>query len=223
MVAKFNKNGRFKGQFLAAGRLDGMVVLWDFSIRGPIQVLEGHVKPIVSLSWSRRGRFLLSASKDWTVIVWDLKTGERRRTVRFDAPVTCAALHSKNRSASSAGLRWPHNSQVLSSFPRTYLPPLQKQQDYGCDVAKSGRNEVVRLERRTRRHLGSHDVSPLPRPRLNSPVQPEEVRASLFPSARLLSNPLNRPPGKWPASFALRPNTTSALSPPVQAMCTPLT
>lgn len=98
VIARFNRNGRFKGQFLAVGRIDGMVVIWDFATRSPIQVLEGHVKPIVSLCWSRRGRFLMSASKDWTVIVWDLKTGERRDTVRFDLPVQNAALHPKNSS-----------------------------------------------------------------------------------------------------------------------------
>lgn len=76
-----------------------MVVVWDFTTRGPIQVLEGQVKPIVSLSWSRKSRFLLSASRDWNVILWDLKTGTRRNTLRFEAPVTSAALHPKNRYA----------------------------------------------------------------------------------------------------------------------------
>lgn len=61
-------------------------------------MMEGHVKAVTAVCWSRRSRYLLSASRDWNVIVWDLETGERRDTIRFDAPVTSAHLHPKNRS-----------------------------------------------------------------------------------------------------------------------------
>ena len=47
-------------------------------------------------SWSRNSRYLLSASRDWNVIIWDLHTGERRDTIRFDAPITSAVLHPRN-------------------------------------------------------------------------------------------------------------------------------
>lgn len=30
------------------------------------------------------------------VIVWDMKTGNRMRTIRFDAPVVSATLHPRN-------------------------------------------------------------------------------------------------------------------------------
>lgn len=55
-------------------------------------------------SWSQNSRFLLTASRDWNAIIWDLSAeaaespeGERRHTVRFDAPVTSAHLHPRNR------------------------------------------------------------------------------------------------------------------------------
>ena len=55
-------------------------------------------------SWSGNSRYLLTASRDWNVIIWDLSAGaadtlqgERTHTVRFDAPVTSAALHPRNR------------------------------------------------------------------------------------------------------------------------------
>lgn len=51
---------------------------------------------MLTISWSRNSRYLLSASRDWNVIVWDLKTGARRDTIRFDAPVTTAVLHPRN-------------------------------------------------------------------------------------------------------------------------------
>ena len=47
-------------------------------------------------SWSRNSRYLLSASRDWNVIVWDLANGDRRETIRFDAPVTSASFHPRN-------------------------------------------------------------------------------------------------------------------------------
>lgn len=54
-------------------------------------------------SWSHNSRYLLTASRDWNVIIWDLSSaafstviGERRNTIRFDAPVTSAALHPTN-------------------------------------------------------------------------------------------------------------------------------
>lgn len=47
-------------------------------------------------SWSRNSRFLVSASKDGTCIVWDLQTGFRRETLRFSAPVLEAFFHPMN-------------------------------------------------------------------------------------------------------------------------------
>ena len=38
----------------------------------------------------------MTASRDWTVIIWDLATGRRLRTIRFDAPVLSAVLHPRN-------------------------------------------------------------------------------------------------------------------------------
>ena len=50
----------------------------------------------VSRSWSRNSRFLLTASRDWNVVLWDLEHGTRVRTIRFDSPVIGASLHPKN-------------------------------------------------------------------------------------------------------------------------------
>ena len=54
-------------------------------------------------SWSRNSRFVLTSSKDWNVIVWDLASDidppQRKTTVRFDAPVSSASFHPRNRLA----------------------------------------------------------------------------------------------------------------------------
>ncbi|GAA5975983.1 hypothetical protein JCM11641_002858 [Rhodosporidiobolus odoratus] len=103
LCARFNPKGVFAGQYLAVGRLDGVVAVLDYETRNVVRWLEGHVKAVTSLCWSNNSRYLLSASRDWNAIIWDLAAsaadtveGERRWTVRFDAPITSATLHPKN-------------------------------------------------------------------------------------------------------------------------------
>ncbi|KAK0565708.1 chromatin binding protein [Tilletia horrida] len=83
----------FAGHYLAAGRLDGIVAIWDIETRSCLRWFDAHARQVTSLAWSPHGRYLASSSLDWNVIVWDLalKTGSaqppRKRTIRFDAPV----------------------------------------------------------------------------------------------------------------------------------------
>ncbi|MCJ1376337.1 chromatin binding protein [Loxospora ochrophaea] len=85
-----------KGDFLAVGRVDGSVVVFDVETNGVACKLRGHTRQIQSLSWSRDGRYLLSSSQDWKCVLWDLKDGSRVRIVRFEAPVYIAELHPFN-------------------------------------------------------------------------------------------------------------------------------
>ena len=88
-VVRFNR----KGDYLAAGRVDGVVVIWDMETLGLARKLKGHIRQIQSLSWSRDGRYILSSAQDWKVILWDLQDGSMLRMVRFEAPVYIAELH----------------------------------------------------------------------------------------------------------------------------------
>jgi len=92
LCARFNSTGRF----VAAGRSDGWVTVWDLETKGVLRSLEGHVKAVTNVSWSRNSKYLLSTSRDWNCIVWDLASGDRRETIRFDAPVVGATFHPKN-------------------------------------------------------------------------------------------------------------------------------
>lgn len=98
---RFNR----KGDYLASGRVDGTVVIWDLDTMGVARKLRGHSKSISSLSWSRCGRYLLSACQGWKAILWDLQDGTRYREVRFRAPVYIAELHP-----------WNHHQFVVSLF-----------------------------------------------------------------------------------------------------------
>src|SRR3954464_81239 len=79
VTCRFNR----RGTLLAAGCSDGRCVVWDFDTRGVARSLIGHVRAVTSVSWSRNGRHLLSASKDWNCIFWDLLSGMKQETIRF--------------------------------------------------------------------------------------------------------------------------------------------
>ncbi|KAF9183761.1 hypothetical protein BGZ51_003823 [Haplosporangium sp. Z 767] len=100
VTVRFNR----RGTLLAAGCSDGTIVVWDFDTRGVSRSLLGHVKTVTSLSWSRNGRYLLSSSRDWSCIVWDLLTGTKKHTIRFDTSVLNAQFHPKNNSLFIAAL-----------------------------------------------------------------------------------------------------------------------
>lgn len=70
---RFNKTrGTWAGHLLASGCSDGLVQVVDLDTKEAIRSFDGHVKAVESLSWSRHGRYLLSASRDWKCVVWDL-------------------------------------------------------------------------------------------------------------------------------------------------------
>lgn len=85
-----------KGDYLASGRGDGAVVVWDLETMGVARKLRGHNKAVTFLSWSRCGRYLLSTCQGWKAILWDLQDGNRLREVRFRAPAYMGELHPWN-------------------------------------------------------------------------------------------------------------------------------
>lgn len=88
------------GKLLAAGRPDGSGVIWDLDTRSTVRWCEGHVKAVTAIDWSRNSRYVLTASKDWNIIIWDLASPSdpphRHATIRFDAPVMTASFHPRN-------------------------------------------------------------------------------------------------------------------------------
>ncbi|OAG07794.1 WD40 repeat-like protein [Paraphaeosphaeria sporulosa] len=93
-----------RGDLLASGRHDGIVVVFDIETNGVARKLRGHTRQIQSLSWSTNDRFLLSAGQDWKCVLWDLKDGSRVRTVRFESAIFIAELHPKNHMIFAAAL-----------------------------------------------------------------------------------------------------------------------
>lgn len=132
------------GKFIAGGRPDGSAVVWDLDTKSAIRWLEGHVKAVTSVecvgsfdfsessdsyvlvtSWSRNSRFVLTSSKDWNVIIWDLASNcdppLRYSTVRFDAPVVSAAFHPRNMYVSTYTLERCSLNPLKADDPHSFV------------------------------------------------------------------------------------------------------
>ncbi|KAK2164293.1 hypothetical protein LSH36_66g03000 [Paralvinella palmiformis] len=92
VTCAFNK----RGTLLAVGCNDGRLVIWDFLTRGIAKVISAHVHPVCSLSWSRNGHKILTASTDNTVSVWDVMSAECDQTFRFPSPVLKVQFHPRD-------------------------------------------------------------------------------------------------------------------------------
>ncbi|KAA8649089.1 hypothetical protein EYZ11_000639 [Aspergillus tanneri] len=66
---------------LASGSEEGTVRVWDLNKRKSIVTLESHLSVVRSLSYSSAENALLSAGRDKTVIVWDVRTFKTRRII----------------------------------------------------------------------------------------------------------------------------------------------
>ncbi|GAC96758.1 hypothetical protein PHSY_004342 [Pseudozyma hubeiensis SY62] len=86
------------GQYLAVGRNDGYITIWDLETKSVLRVLAGHVRPVTGLAWSRYNRYLASCSGDWNVIVWDLASKS------FAGPVLRSGGKGKESADGEAGL-----------------------------------------------------------------------------------------------------------------------
>lgn len=94
------------GDLLASGTAKGTIAIFDLETNGVARKLKGHTagRTVQSLSWERSGRYLLSSSIDWKVILWDLQDGSRVRVVSLGAPVYIAELHPRNHLQCVAAL-----------------------------------------------------------------------------------------------------------------------
>ena len=94
ITCSFNR----RGTLLAVGCNDGRIVIWDFLTRGISKIISAHVHPVCSVSWSRNGYKLLSASSDWCVSVWDVLSGECDEKYRFPSVVIKVQFHPRDNT-----------------------------------------------------------------------------------------------------------------------------
>lgn len=160
------------GQYLAVGRNDGYITIWDMETKSVLRLLAGHVRPVTGLAWSRYNRYLASCSGDWNVIVWDLAAksdvgpvvtsggkeneavegeasdprlplaSERKTTIRFD----CAVSSVQFAPASSGWL------VVVLASQEAYLVDIRQKVKLGREQ-RDGKVQLQDVECSPRRIL----------------------------------------------------------------------
>ena len=122
--------GVLAGSYIAVGRTDGIVSVWDLETRTVLCWMGEHVKTVTSVryaaehrgealtgSWSPYGRYLASSSLDWNVHIWDLANNvyRRARTLRFDCPVSQVSFSPQTSRLLAVVLE--SRQAVLVQFP----------------------------------------------------------------------------------------------------------
>ena len=95
-----------EGHFIA-GALTGDILVWDrlaSSSQTPRLKLSGHTDRVTGAVLTKDSRFLVSASWDATIRIWDLTDGrELRALAGHDNSLLCVALDSNDELIASAG------------------------------------------------------------------------------------------------------------------------
>jgi WD40 repeat protein len=92
------------GVLLAAGCVDGSVVLWETTARRARATLCGHTAIVNGLAFSRDGRSLATAGHDGTLCVWDVATGRLCSSVRGASAIRSVAFSPDGRTIATCGI-----------------------------------------------------------------------------------------------------------------------
>ncbi|CAG9312939.1 unnamed protein product [Blepharisma stoltei] len=131
-ILKFSPDGRF----LAVGGENPDIKLYEVSKQRPYgpqnlfceipyNVMKGHNRMVLDISWARGSGFFLSAGEDWNVFIWGI--GDSRPLLQFKHPeaVTCACFHPVNANYFLTGCNdktirvWNIPSYALISSTKT--------------------------------------------------------------------------------------------------------
>ena len=147
-IASFSPDG---SKILTVDNDDYLITIWDVATRAQLHRLEGHLGRINDAVFSHDGQYIISASSDTTIIVWDVESGaEVYRKIASDIAVWDIALHPTedqfvsvgdfDEEAVAEGLNQRrHNSMILWDlatgdelyrFPRRDVPEMRAEFRY---------------------------------------------------------------------------------------------
>ncbi len=80
------------GNLVGAGTMDNKVVVWRKNNSEALYKLSGHIGTINSLAFTPDSKYILSASQDKTLKVWDLSSKTAKYTVKFPQYVNSVSV-----------------------------------------------------------------------------------------------------------------------------------
>ncbi len=110
------------GRTLYAGDESGLITVWDLDTRAKLRELRGHADFVTTLALSRSGEMLVSGGLDRSAIIWDLKTGLAKPTIKFEKEVRSVAFSPDSAVVLAAGRDAPirliraASGEVMSTF-----------------------------------------------------------------------------------------------------------
>ncbi|KAN0041948.1 hypothetical protein ACTFIV_004504 [Dictyostelium citrinum] len=120
--ASFNR----RGTLLAVGCASpiGKILVWDFDTKKIVRTLYHHTGCVNSISWSRNGKKLLTASNDGSLVLWDLPTSKILYSLELESPILFAEFHPRNNDLCLIVLQTKGTDPILLNFKTNEQTPL---------------------------------------------------------------------------------------------------
>ena len=128
---------------MALGREKGDVILWDIEQDELLRIISGHQSAITDLDFSPDDQFLLTASRDRTARVWDIRNPRKLPIVLDDhGDWVMSARFSQNGDYILTGCKdnlirkWPVNPDILATRICQYIGRQLSESEWGNYVGK---------------------------------------------------------------------------------------
>ena len=101
--SKLNGVGDGLSLYLASGGGDGRIRIWDLVGRVAVASLDSHVSVVRAIDFSLSQQALLSGSRDKTLITWDIRSWQTKRTIPALESIEAAGFLEEGRFVYSGG------------------------------------------------------------------------------------------------------------------------